>query len=101
MKTLAENKYRSAFAHDILMVLRAVGFYAKLDRSGSKVRVRVHVGPRHADRFLLLIPARGEQYRVTQGDTRLDPLDARLGGDECPHDVAREFTARIATVLTF
>lgn len=91
---------RSAFAHDIPSVLRQLGLYTKLDRAGSKVGVRVHLGPRRQDRFLLLIPARGEQYRVTRGHLRLEPLDARLG-QEKPQDVAKEFAARITTALAF
>ncbi|MET7808605.1 hypothetical protein [Micromonospora chersina] len=91
---LAENKFRSTFAHDILVVLRYIGFYTKLDRQGSKVRIRVQIGPKRNNRFLLVIPQRGENCRVTWGDTRLQPLDAKLGETE-PQDVAREFAQRI------
>ncbi|MBM0201823.1 hypothetical protein JNW90_00970 [Micromonospora sp. STR1s_5] len=99
MNDLAENKYRSSYAHDVLVCLRVLGLYAKLDRDGSKVRVRVHLGRSQRDRFLLMVPARGEQFRVTRGNSRLEPLNARLGA-ECPHDVVKEFVTRIATVRT-
>ncbi|MCX5070908.1 hypothetical protein OOJ91_34230 [Micromonospora lupini] len=98
MTNLAENKYRSSYAHDILVCLRALGLYTKLDRDGSKVRVRVHLSRREQDRFLLVVPTRGERYRVTHGSHRLTPLDARLGA-QLPHDVAKEFAGRIATTL--